>query len=158
MDTEELVVKAIDDFASRVAQCSTLSGNAAPFMPSFLRSAPEASLEQLHAVAEGAGGTTGALNTSVEQTVVAPLEYSDPLCCDYERQVHSVGVSSALTDTQCTARKDLRSIEGYLLDVAVGCGIAMANADDEDERLFVNDDDDIAPEEEEWIIEQMLES
>ncbi|ORC92146.1 uncharacterized protein TM35_000043600 [Trypanosoma theileri] len=165
MSAEQRANRAAEELASRVAQRSTLSSNAAPFVPSFL---------QNH------GLTTATTTTTTATTELTPEEKSaeDRIIMQQESFVRelqelydgagahtqlpsasSVAATMAVATTALKTfgdmtEEELQMLEEYLWDPAQG-GEGEEAAED---RLFVHQDDGMQPDEEEWLIQQMIET
>ncbi|RNF02134.1 uncharacterized protein Tco025E_08437 [Trypanosoma conorhini] len=141
---------------SRLAQRSTLSSDAKPFIPSFLQApaataeAQEANVEADNAV-ELRGGEM--LGTGLEQL------YRNSDTYVQLPSVESLATTAAVASTALRTfggmtEEQLQQLEEYLWDPSQ----EKHGSDEDDERVFVNDDDGMAPDEEEWLFNQMLEA
>ncbi|EAN96179.1 hypothetical protein C3747_71g125 [Trypanosoma cruzi] len=140
---------------SRLAQRSTLSSDAEPFIPSFLR-APATTTETQHK-----NGEENAVELKRGKVLETGLKQ---LYCNAETytqlpSVESLATTAAVASTAlCTfgsmTEEQLQELEEYLWNPSQNNNESFQD----DERVFANDDDGMDPEEEEWLFNQMLEA
>ncbi|ESL08501.1 hypothetical protein TRSC58_03796 [Trypanosoma rangeli SC58] len=155
MNAEAGADEATAKLVSRLAQRSTLSSDAKPFIPSFLQApATTAELQQTN------GEVGNAVEWKQDELLRSGLEelYRNS---DTYVQLPSVGslattaavASTALHTFGDMTEEQLQQLEEYLWDPSQENGAA-----EDDERVFVNDDDGMDVAEEEWLLNQMLEA
>ncbi|KEG09104.1 hypothetical protein DQ04_05811010 [Trypanosoma grayi] len=158
MNAESRADRVAEELASRVAQRSTLSSNAAPFIPSYLRSQAVTTESQQQL---GSGGPEP-VPASVQSEIMEKGLEEFYCNSDTYTQLPSHAslattaavASSALATFSGMTEDQLRQLEEYLWDPTQDENGTLP----EDGRLFVNDDDGMGAEEEAWLIEQMMES
>ncbi|KAF5225621.1 hypothetical protein ECC02_001385 [Trypanosoma cruzi] len=140
---------------SRLAQRSTLSSDAEPFIPSFLRALATTTETQQK------NGEENAVELKRGEVLETGLKQ---LYCNAETytqlpSVESLATTAAVASTAlCTfgsmTEEQLQELEEYLWNPSQNNNESFQD----DERVFANDDDGMDPEEEEWLFKQMLEA
>ncbi|KAH9601694.1 hypothetical protein LSM04_006091 [Trypanosoma melophagium] len=174
ISAEQRANRAAEELASRVAQRSTLSSNAAPFVPSFLQNPAQRTNTNTSITTTTATAKTGTEGSELQvksaegkMMMTRDEGFADELQELYDNagthtQLPSASSVAATMAVAATALKtfgdmteeELQLLEEYLWDPAQG----GEDMEDDEDRLFVNQDDGMRPDEEEWLIEQMIET
>nr|CCD16422.1 unnamed protein product [Trypanosoma congolense IL3000] len=169
----------LDDFVSRVAQRSSLSGNATPFTPSYLNQ-PNTLSNNREAGASGGivrrstGGAgaelAGLQNSKKKQRKTSKnanngkvVSMKERKCGDDDDSGQKETLNTATSNTLQSAlnvgkgisNEELRLLEGFLCDSDPNFTSGKGGARYED-GIFMNDDEQMQSEEEEWLLQQMM--